>query len=100
MQICDVCKEQIIKGDSIVSLSFPLKIISDNCDYSLEQFYLNEKFIHVGCYYQEVDCKPFIEILSQIGEKVNENEIKQFLRENQNLQEDKLIKEYFLQKRY
>jgi hypothetical protein len=51
MQICSICKKQLLKGQQLAVLSFPVECINNGGDYSfLSDFSDNEKVYHVDCF--------------------------------------------------
>lgn len=101
--ICSICKQLIRKGNDIIVLSFPLKSLNENGDYSVvHDFMENEKVVHLSCGKNIVESfkgSPLIKIakiendypdvnsfriaLSTIGEKVSVQELKDFIDKNE-----------------
>jgi hypothetical protein len=100
--VCVLCGKEINNGSNAAILFSPIKIISEDGDYAInETFFGKEKMFHASCFsskYQYPKDKPspekidtyienvlvdeFMKVLHDLGDKVSLNQVIDFLLEN------------------
>lgn len=110
--LCEICGKEFTKGDLVISISSPLKLLSGDGNYSLQDFYGKEKLYHIKC--KEIQNSlgrntdssnddnldkfdQFKETLRLCGVKFKDKAIEKFYSKHKHKSIRDLVKQWFLE---
>lgn len=90
MKLCPICKQDILKGEKLTIVAFPLTSKNSNGDYNFAPDFLeNERVCHFKCLNLEnlfnpvkketIIAQEVIEILKATGIKISKKEVEDFV---------------------
>lgn len=108
MVFCKICRKAINKNDIVSVLSYPVRIIDNNGEYSFSDFLQNEYIIHFNCLDLNTKFSPmsnlestFRSILSGLGQSFSGEEIERFIMINQDCTNiEKLVRRWLTNKNF